>query len=384
MNDFLKIIIFFTILLVFAFLSSKIKLNRKKGSFISYLNISGISYILLGLLIGWGFKDIFSGKNLYYISPFLIFLIVYIGFLSGANIILRELIKYPAKFYVLIMFYCFISYWTVFYPLSLINNHLNIGLNTELIKLLATMSLLSTPFYFYFFNIKDKTQKSKYFIISGVSNFISLILLGILFFKNIDIRISTINIDLTLVIILLTLILSLILYSLLNSKMKIEEIQTITIGILAFAGGIAVFSNITAISLAAFLGLSYINLPYRIQEFKLTPHLISFEKPVFIILIIFSVFIPSNYSVNLIIISLLFLTARLLSRIFFHYLLKIFGYKSSILYLFPIGTLAIPFSLSIYFILPQTGKTFLAITIISVLINETISGLFHKKKEKTL
>ncbi len=382
MNDFLKIIIFFTILLVFAFLSSKI--NRKKGSFISYLNISGISYILIGLLIAWGFKDVFTGKNLYYISPFLIFLIVYIGFLSGANIVLRELIKYPVKFYLLIIFYCLISYLTVFYGLSFINNYSNIGLNIKLIKFLSIISLLSTPFYFYFFNIKNKDEKSRYFIISGISNFLSLIFLGLLFFKNIDIRISTINIDLTLVLIFLTLILSLILYSLLNSKMKIEEIQTITIGILAFSGGIAVFSGVAAISLAAFLGFIYINLPYRIQEFKLTPHLISFEKPVYIILIIFAVFIPSHYSSELLIVSVLFLTIRFFSRVLFHFFLKTLGYKSNLLYLLPLGTLAIPVSLSAYFILPKTGETFLTITIISVLINETISGLFHKKKERIL
>ncbi len=384
MNDFLKIIIFFTILIVFSFLSSKVRIKKEKTSFISYLNISGISYLILGLFISWGFKDVFSGKNLFYISPFLIFLIVYIGFLSGANLILRELVKFPMKFYFLAFFYFLISFSTVFYSLKLSKLYLPFNITDCSVKFLALLSALSTPFYFYFFENKNNEQKWRYFIISGISNFIAVILLGFLFFKNINIKISNLNIDLTLLIIVLMLILSFILYSLLNSKLKIEEIQTITIGIFAFAGGIAVFSNISAISLGAFLGFLYINLPYRIQEFKLTPQLILFEKPVYIILLIFATIIPLNFSLNLFFLTLFFLFLRLLSRIIFHLLLRFLGYKSGILYLLPIGSLAIPFTLSIYFVSPETAKNLLSVVIMAILINETISGIFHSEKGRIL
>ena len=385
MEDFLKATIFVISFIIFSFLAAKLLKLKKENPFFTSVNVLGIPFIFSGLVLSFFINDIFPrGKALFIFAPFLIVIISFIGFLYASNIVIRYLKDYGLSLFFISILYFVALYYGTFYVLKILS-HLNpvFFLKKEEISILSLSSVIFSPYFLYLFKKEylDKDKKMFILFLSYMTGFLSIIFFGLYFYKEKTINFDTFRVNFSFILILVFIILAASLFSLLTSKLKREEVLTLSIGIFAVGGGIATLSDISIITVAAILSFLYVNMPYRIKEYKLIPHLILLEKPVYIMLLfLIPLFFFDMSDRRIFYITLIFIFIRFIFKIIGWKFLKLIRKEIPLNLYLPFGPLPFAIGVSYFFIVGQRALLILNVLILSQIISDLVSATVFSLK----
>ncbi len=382
MEEFLKATLLIVFFLVFSFIASKLFVKREKESFLYLLGVTGEPFVIMGIFLSFLLEKVFPpGKALEIFAPFLIVIIAFIGFLYASNFVVKYIKGLEIKNLLYVFFFFVLSYYGAILTLEE-GLKAFFGGYTIVVKDLRVLALSVTLFSpFFIYTEKKESRKKKELsltlFISYFSSFFAIIFFGLFFYREKVIRIDTLSVRLSFLLFGIILLLSVGLFSLLSSKLKREEVLTLSIGILAIAGGMAVFTATSIITVAAVLSFLYVNMPYRIKEFKLIPHLMMFEKPVFILLLLLTpMFLFKIEGAQIFKIGILLVFIRFFLRAVFMLFLKIFNRRISFAALLPYGPLPLAIAVSYFFIVGRESFIVMGSLIISQLIGDFLSTVY--------
>ena len=387
MEDFLKATIFVISFIIFSFLAAKLLKLKKENSFFTSINVLGIPFIFSGIVLSFFINDIFpKGKALFIFAPFLIVIISFIGFLYASNIVIRYLKDYGLSLFFISIIYFTALYYGTFYILKIIS-HMNpvFFLKTEEISILSLSSAIFSPYFLYLFkkDYLDKEKKMSILFLSYMTGFFSILFFGLYFYREKTINFDAFRVNFSFILILVFIILAASLFSLLTSKLKKEEVLTLSIGVFAVSGGIATLSDISIITVAAILSFLYVNMPYRIKEYKLIPHLILLEKPVYIMLLfLIPLFFFSMDEMRTLYIALIFIFIRYVFKIIGWKLLKLIRKEVPLNFYLPFGPLPFAIGASYFFIVGERALFLLNVLILSQIISDLVSAIIFSLKVK--
>ncbi len=382
MDEFLKATLLIVFFILFSFAASKLFVRREKESFLYFLGVTGEPFVIIGILFSFLIKRIFPpGKALEIFAPFMIVIIAFVGFLYASNFVVKYIRGLEVKNLIYVFLFFALSYYGAFFMLDAGLKAFFGGCTIVVgdLKVLALSVTLFSPFFLYMEKKEGdgKKEHSLTLFISYFSSFFAIIFFGFLFYRERVIRIETFSIKLSFLLFGIILLLSVSLFSLLSSKLKREEVMTLSIGILAIAGGMAVFTTTSIITIAAVLSFLYVNMPYRIKEFKLIPHLLMFEKPVFILLLLLTpMFLFKVEGFQIFKIGILLVFIRFFLRAIFILFLRVLKRDISFGALLPYGPLPLAIAVSYFFIVGEGSSVVVGSLIISQLLGDFLSSLY--------
>lgn len=386
----MKAIYAFGLLILLAFLGSRLITRRKTLSPLHFVFVSGLVYIFLGLYLGKQGLNILSPQVLDALTPLISLGLGWIGFLFGFQFEGKYLRRFQKKYRTLSFLQFTFVFLLVYVSLFLIirklypeqPRHLLYGMALSF-GLLATVNsptLLNAASYLL-------PSKGDYCYLSrfltSVSGFWGIIGLAMLFsfwhFPFFDSRILSSGAVLFVVSTIVPIILAYLFYLLTNIKTPGQDVLVYLLGFVFFVSGAAFYFNMPPLYVSMVMGITYSNLT-KIHD-KLYPLLLSAEKPLYIVfLILIGALWEFELDLSIALLILVFLCARVLG-----YILPLTSFRLLLKFSFPLphlfgfsflsfGGIGVAFAVSLKLAYSmELMETFLSIALISIIISDFFS-----------
>ncbi|MFQ6083833.1 MAG: cation:proton antiporter [Candidatus Aminicenantia bacterium] len=322
----MKAILAFGILLFIAYLGAQGLFSKKKIlSPVNYFFISGLIYIVFGVLLGKNVLNVLSPEVLTEFRPLVGLGLGWIGFLFGFQLELRYIRQFPLKyigFSWLHSLFSFLSVTLVFWLVLGIAfpAHSSFLLTGLAISLGIIASISSSSFIPL---VSPLIRKGEYYRLARFSTSIDDFwgLWGIAlvtcfwhypFFKQ---RVFLNGLLLFFGSLIFCFLLSLIFHLLTRSTSDSKELLVLLLGMVFFVSGAAVYFNLSPIFINMVLGLVFSRLTKHHE--KVYPIFISTEKPFYIIfLILIGALWDINFNLKILILTFIFVVFRMISYSF--------------------------------------------------------------------
>ena len=376
----------FAAILAGGYLGSRLIFTRfKLARETEHMFLLGGEYILIGYLLGPSVLNILSGENIRQLSPIIVVGIGWLGLLLGNQLCWRNLRRFPAHMYQLLIlenllfilitgcliwllfkftdlfffnlgssgFWVLLGAMTATSPttLSLMAHHLKIPMRfTLVLRFLSSMDgLLGVVFLGIFYGLVHDPVLAFGLNLSGIFWFGLALLLGVLggLFFHLIIRESSNDFETVLII----------------------------IGLVIYTGGLAYFLNISALFVAFVIGIVMANLSPA--QAKVHHILSTTEKPFYIVFLVFAGALWNFSYWYLFLIAPLIFVIRILAKLFSTWgSTKVIPYYRKELWSLGLGLsslagLALAIAIEFYLLKPgETAEIFLGLVIFMVLINQ--------------
>ena len=387
----MKAILVFGLIVLIAFLGSRIFFKRKKAFLpLSYFFFSGLVYIFLGLLLGERGLGILSSGVLQDLSPLVSLGLGWIGFLFGFQLELKYIRKFPRKYIGLSFLQYLIIVVLVGAVLAVVLAYLFPSQPSFLLYGMAValglFISLNSPSLLNFASPLIP-QKGDYYHLArflvSVSGFWGVCGLAIIasfwHFPSLESQVIVKGLIFVLALVLFPFLMGYMFHFLTLKKVPEQDLLVYLLGLVFFTSGVAAYFNLPSLFICMVLGLTFSNLT-RVQE-KIYPLLLSTEKPFTIIfLILVGALWEFNLDTRVVFLVALLLLLRVagytlplspLGRIlrFSYPLPSVFGFcfQSS-------GGIAVAFivSLKLIYQLPLTD-VFVSVALIVTILSEILS-----------
>lgn len=292
----MKAILVFGLLVIIAFLGSRVFFKRKKAFLpLSYFFFSGLVYIFLGLLLGERGLGILSLGVLEDLSPLVSLGLGWIGFLFGFQLELKYIRKFPRKYIGLSLLQCILIIILVGTVLAVVLIYLFPSKPSFILYGMAValglFASLNSPSLLNFASPLIP-QKGDYFHLArflvSVSGFWGVCGLAIIasfwHFPFLESQVIVKGLIFVLAMILFPLLMGYMFHFLTLKKVPEQDLLVYLLGLVFFTSGVAAYFNLPSLFICMVLGLTFTNLT-RVQE-KIYPLLLSTEKPFYIIFLI--------------------------------------------------------------------------------------------------
>ncbi|MCJ7679091.1 MAG: cation:proton antiporter [Candidatus Aminicenantes bacterium] len=383
----------FGLLILIAFLGSRFLFRRSKIiSPWSYLLISGLLYIFLGLLLGKSGLNFISSDVLHGLTPLICLGLGWLGFLFGFQLEVRYLRRFPGKYLGLSLIQAvFIFFLTVLCTLPLLRVLFPNDSAFQLTGMAVAFGILWTIHSPSLINAASGSipNKGNYYylarFITSISGFWGIVGLALLnsiwhypFFKNQPLFYGI------LVFIggtVFSVGLGILFFSLTKKRPPEQDLLVFLLGFVFFVSGTAFYFNIPPLYTGMVLGITFSNLT-RLHE-GIYPLLFSTEKTLYVVfLLLIGALWDFHPNVRIAILVILLIVLRVVGQ-----MLPLPAARRILRFPYPVpllfglsflstGGVGIAFAVSIKmsFPLPLTD-VFLTVALISILATELLSPL---------
>lgn len=386
----MKAVYAFGLLILLAFLGSRLIVRHKSLSPLRYIFLSGLVYIFLGMSLGKMGLNILSSQVLDELTPLLSLGLGWIGFLFGFQFERKYLRRFAKKYiglsFLQSSFVFILVYVAIFIlakgsyreqpPYFLYGMALAFGLlatiNSPTLLNAASFALPRKGDYCYLARF-----------LTSISGFWAILGLALLFsfwhFPFFDSRIILMGSILFTSSTLVPITLGYLFHLLTKKRAKEQDILVYLLGFVFFISGAAFYLNLPPLYVSMVMGITYSNLT-KIQE-RLYPLLLSLEKPLYIVfLVLIGAIWEFKFDARIAMLILVLLGSRILGYMlplrFFRFLLR---FPIPLPYLFgftflSFGGIGIAFAVSLKLVYTmELTEVFISVALISIIISDFIS-----------
>ena len=383
----------FGLLILLAFLGSRL-IIRRKGSLspLTFLFISGLIYIFVGVYLGEGVLNILSQQILQGLTPLIGLGLGWIGFLFGFQLEMKYLRRFPGKYLGLSTLQFLFTFMVVFLGLLFFLKVLYVSEPSFLLYGMALalgllISLNSPTLLNSSLTLTPTRGQYLYlarFLVS-VSGFWGVVGLALLcsfwHFPFSESKVFVSGLIRLLVSTAFPVFAGFLFHVLTRKKNQEQDLLVYLLGLVFFVSGAALYFNLPPLFLGMVLGVTFSNLT-KIQE-KIYPILLSTEKPLFII---FLLLIGALWEFNL--------DYKIALLVVLTFLLRVISYTGSLpvmgrLLSFPFalspafgliflssGGIGVAFAVSLKLIYPlPLTDIFLSVALLTIIIGEILGPL---------
>ncbi len=386
----MKAIYAFGLLILLAFLGSRLIVRRKTLSPLHFIFLSGLLYIFLGLYLGKHGLNILSPQVLDALTPLISLGLGWIGFLFGFQFEAKYLRRFSKKSFALSLLQSTFVFFLVFAVLFIVVRKLYPGQPHHLLYGMAlSFGLLATVNSPTLLNAASFALPSRgeysYLarFLTSVSGFWGIMGLAVLFsfwhFPFFDSQIILVGSVLLLVSTVVPIMLGYLFYLSTKKKTPEQDVLVYLLGFVFFVSGAAFYFNMSPLYVSMVMGITFSNLT-RIHE-KLYPLLLAAEKPLYIVfLILIGALWEFKFDLTIALLILAFLGSRALGYVSpltsFRFLLR-FPFPLPLLFGFSFlsfGGIGVAFAVSLK-LTYQTDlmEIFLSIALISIIVSDFFS-----------
>jgi hypothetical protein len=386
----MKAIYAFGLLILLAFLGSRLIVRRKTLFPLQFIFLSGLLYIFLGLYLGKQGLNVLSPQVLDALTPLISLGLGWIGFLFGFQFEAKYLRRFPKKSLGLSFFQSTFVFFLVYAVLFIVIRELypdqpqyllyGMALSFGLLATVNSPTLLNAASFGL--PIKgDYCYLARF--LTSVSGFWGIMGLALLFsfwhFPFFDSQIILLGSVLFLVSTIVPIILGYLFYLLTKKKAPEQDVLVYLLGFIFFVSGAAFYFNMSPLYVSMIMGITFSNLT-RIQE-KLYPILLSAEKPLYIVfLILIGALWEFKFDLTIALLILAFLSSRALG-----YVLPLRSFRFLLRFPFPLphlfgftflsfGGIGVAFAVSLKLAYQiELMEIFLSIALISIIVSDFFS-----------
>ena len=348
----MQVIYAFGLLILLAFLGSRFIVRRKRfHSPLTFLFLSGLIYIFVGLYLGRGVLNVLSLQVLQGLTPLIGLGLGWIGFLFGFQLEFKYLRRFPGKYlglsYLQFLFTCVVVFFGIFFLLKVLYvsepSFLLYGMALALGLLISLNSPTLINASLTLFPTRGQYFYLARFLVS-VSGFWGVVGLALLFsfwqFPFLESKVFISGVIRLLASTIFPVLIGFLFHFLTRKKNQEQDLLVYLLGLVFFVSGAAFYFNLPPLYLGMVLGIAFSNLT-KIQE-KLYPLLLSTEKPLFIV---FLLLIGALWEFNI--------DYKIALLVVLIFVLRVIGYTASL----PIIGLVLRFPLKLS---PAFGLSFLS------------------------